>query len=109
MCQHKEKAPYSQGTSWKWGKREDKKVKKIMPFKGCSFIPDQGTKIPQASEQLSPWATTRESMCPQQKIPCDATKTPCATTETQHSQINKEILKKNQNGFVLDYEESRIK
>ena len=97
-------------------------------------------------------------MCLQQKIPCDAMKTPRATTETQHSQINKELLFKKfiliscrlitlqycsglchtltwislgftclphpdppshlplhpiplglQNGFVLDYEGSRIK
>ena len=30
MCQHKEKTPCFQGTSWKWGKTEDKKVKKLI-------------------------------------------------------------------------------
>ena len=31
-------------------------------------IPAQGTKIPHAARQLSPHATTREALTPQQKI-----------------------------------------
>ena len=46
----------------------------------CS-VPGQGTKIPQAVEQLSPWATTRVQ-APQERIPRGETK-------THGSQINK--------------------
>ena len=44
------------------------------------LIPNQGTKIPHAAEQLSLGTT---------KDPCDATKIPLATAKTQCGQINK--------------------
>ena len=67
-----------------------------------SSIPGQGTKIPQASEQLSQHATTRVHV-PQQKIPQDTTKItqwrPCVPHLRPNNQpwlcwINKELLKK---------------
>ena len=59
-----------------------------------SSIPNQGTKILHASEQLSLQATTtgamRSGANPQQrKIPHDARKVPWATTKTWLRQINK--------------------
>ena len=41
--------------------------------RGLDGIPDWGTEIPQSVGQLSPFATTRESM-KQQNIRCVATK-----------------------------------
>ena len=70
------------------------------------LIPDGGTKISQAVEHLSPWATTREPTChnywglsywalvPQLENPCATIKThmtakiPSAATKTWCSQMN---------------------
>ena len=50
-------------------------------------IPDWGTKIPHAAEQLSLQAD--QAHMPQLDSLCTATKIPCGTTKTQCSQINK--------------------
>ena len=69
------------------------------------MILGQGTKIPHAAEQLSPYDATTEPVCsgvnhtkesePQQKTPRDATEVLSAATETRCSQINKYKKKKN--------------
>ena len=52
------------------------------------LIPGQGTKIPHAVGQLSPWATTREAWATQWKIPHTGTKILSTITKTRCSQIN---------------------
>ena len=59
-------------------------------------IPDQGTKIPDVLEQLSPRTTTSDRRChnwrvgaPKQKISRDSGKITSATTKTSRSQINR--------------------
>ena len=62
------------------------------------LIPGWRTKIPHASEQLSPCATTR--VCAQSKILQDVMKTlQDPTTKTQWSQINKLLKKQQQHIF----------
>ena len=67
------------------------------------LIPGQGTKIPHAAGQLSPWATTREACAPQWKIPQTGTHPHTGTkilstiTKTRCSQIN---IFKNSNGAL---------
>ena len=54
-------------------------------------IPGPGTKIPHASEQLSPLTTTTEptgSRAHHNEFTCLNEKIPCATIKTQHRQIN---------------------
>ena len=53
-----------------------------------SLVPDQGTKIPHASEQLSPHTMTTESMLCNERSNM-TTKILYATSKTQHSQRNK--------------------
>ena len=42
------------------------------------LIPGWGTMIPHTIEQLNLWTTTREPVCPNEKIPHAATKTQCS-------------------------------
>ena len=49
-------------------------------------IPGQGTKIPRATGQLSPCATTREKPEHGERSLSTATKSPRASTKTQGSQ-----------------------
>ena len=51
-------------------------------------IPDWGTEIPHAAEQLNVWVPQVESPVPWWKISHDARKIPHATTKTQRSQRN---------------------
>ena len=51
--------------------------------------PDQGTKIPHATEQLSQQDATTESNTPEGKISHDTMKILCAATKIWHNQINK--------------------
>ena len=54
-------------------------------------IPGQGTKIPHASEQVSPRMATSESVHPQHKITHDATKTQCSLNKYFLKEIAQEL------------------
>ena len=56
---------------------------------GEGLIPGRGTKIPHATEQLSPLAVTTEVHPPQQNILCSEMKSPHAATKPQGSETNK--------------------
>ena len=60
---------------------------------GIGLTPDQGTRMPHATEQLSLCTTTTESACsgacmPQLESPCATTKDRHDTTKTRHSQVS---------------------
>ena len=69
------------------------------------LIPDWGTKIPNAAEQLSLQAD--RAHMPQLDSLCAATKIPCATIK--HSQINKYNLKKRKQKFGHTQGEYHVK